>query len=91
MQAVATGVLRGTGDTHVPMLLHFAAFWVIGIPLCLGLAFGLGLGPQGVWWGYVGRARGRGDHAAAARPVEAGAGHSAAQIDEASEFVVMQA
>jgi MATE family multidrug resistance protein len=54
MQAVATGVLRGTGDTHVPMLLHFTAFWVIGIPLCLGLAFGLGLGPQGVWWGYVG-------------------------------------
>jgi len=53
MQAVATGVLRGTGDTRVPMLLHFAAFWGIGIPLCLGLAFPLGFGPQGVWWGYV--------------------------------------
>jgi multidrug resistance protein, MATE family len=52
-QAVATGVLRGTGDTRIPMLLHLAAFWGIGIPLCLGLAFGLGLGPQGVWWGYV--------------------------------------
>lgn len=52
-QAVATGVLRGTGDTRVPMLLHFAAFWVIGIPVCLALAFWIGLGPQGVWWGYV--------------------------------------
>jgi MATE family multidrug resistance protein len=52
-QAVATGVLRGTGDTRVPMLLHLTAFWGIGIPLCLGLAFTVGLGPQGVWWGYV--------------------------------------
>jgi multidrug resistance protein, MATE family len=52
-QAVATGVLRGTGDTRVPMLLHLAAFWGIGIPLCLALAFPLGFGPQGVWWGYV--------------------------------------
>jgi MATE family multidrug resistance protein len=52
-QAVATGVLRGTGDTRVPMLLHFAGFWGIGIPVCLWLAFGVGVGPQGVWWGYV--------------------------------------
>ncbi len=54
VQAVATGVLRGTGDTRVPMLLHLLAFWGIGIPLSLWLAFGLGLGPPGIWWGYVG-------------------------------------
>ncbi|MGH7653202.1 MAG: MATE family efflux transporter [Gemmatimonadaceae bacterium] len=54
IQAVATGVLRGTGDTRVPMLLHLLAFWGVGIPLCLWLAFRAGLGPQGVWWGYVG-------------------------------------
>lgn len=54
MQAVATGVLRGTGDTRVPMLLHFLGFWGVGIPLCLWLAFRAGFGPQGVWWGYVG-------------------------------------
>jgi MATE family multidrug resistance protein len=54
VQAVATGVLRGTGDTRVPMLLHLLAFWGVGIPLCLWLAFRAGLGPQGVWWGYVG-------------------------------------
>ena len=52
-QTVATGILRGTGDTRIPMLLHLTAFWGIGIPLCLWLAFGLGFGPQGVWWGYV--------------------------------------
>lgn len=54
LQSVATGILRGTGDTHVPMLLHMFAFWGVGIPLCLWLAFRTGLGPQGVWWGYVG-------------------------------------
>ncbi|MGH7656116.1 MAG: MATE family efflux transporter, partial [Gemmatimonadaceae bacterium] len=54
VQAVATGVLRGTGDTRVPMLLHLLAFWGVGIPLCLWLAFRAGFGPQGVWWGYVG-------------------------------------
>jgi MATE family multidrug resistance protein len=52
-QTVATGILRGTGDTKIPMLLHLAAFWGIGVPLCLWLAFHLGFGPQGVWWGYV--------------------------------------
>ncbi len=53
MQAVATGVLRGTGDTKVPMLLHLAGFWGIGVPLCWALAFPLGFGPRGVWLGYV--------------------------------------
>jgi MATE family multidrug resistance protein len=91
VQAVATGVLRGTGDTHVPMLLHFTAFWVIGIPLCLGLAFGLGFGPQGVWWGYVGSLA-----AAATMQVlrvrwRLRQDIKRLQIDEASEFVVMEA
>lgn len=54
LQAIATGILRGTGDTRVPMLLHFAGFWIIGIPLCLWLALPVGFGPQGIWWGYVG-------------------------------------
>jgi MATE family multidrug resistance protein len=53
VQAVAIGVLRGTGDTRIPMLLHLGGFWGIGIPLCLILAFPLGLGPRGIWWGYV--------------------------------------
>ena len=54
IQAVSAGVLRGTGDTRVPMLLHLGGFWGVGIPLSLFLCFGLGLGPRGVWWGYVG-------------------------------------
>jgi MATE family multidrug resistance protein len=54
MQVVALGVLRGTGDTRIPMLLHLGGFWGIGIPLSLTLGFALGMGPRGVWWGYVG-------------------------------------
>jgi MATE family multidrug resistance protein len=54
VQGVAIGILRGSGDTKVPMLLHLGGFWGIGIPLSLGLAFWADLGPRGIWWGYVG-------------------------------------
>jgi MATE family multidrug resistance protein len=54
IQGVATGVLRGTGDTRIPMLIHLGGFWGIGLPLSVLLAFGAGLGPRGVWLGYVG-------------------------------------
>ena len=54
IQGVATGILRGTGDTRVPMLLHLGGFWGVGIPLSLSLAFALGMGPRGIWLGYVG-------------------------------------
>lgn len=52
-QAVATGTLRGAGDTRVPMLIHLTGFWVVGIPMSAWLCFGLGLGATGLWWGFV--------------------------------------
>jgi MATE family multidrug resistance protein len=36
------------------MLLHLGGFWGVGVPLAWVLCFGMGLGPRGVWWGYVG-------------------------------------
>ena len=54
IQGVCVGVLRGAADTRVPMLIHLLGFWVIGLPLCAILAFAVGMGPRGVWWGYVG-------------------------------------
>lgn len=39
LQAVTSGVLRGTGDTRVPALLHMVAFWGVGIPLGWWLGF----------------------------------------------------
>ncbi len=53
MQAVAAGVLRGAGDTRVPLLINLGGFWVAGIPLSLALGFNAGLGPVGLWWGLA--------------------------------------
>ena len=53
IQGVATGVLRGTADTRVPMLIHLGGFWGVGAPVGLLLALRTSLGPRGVWWGYV--------------------------------------
>jgi MATE family multidrug resistance protein len=52
-QAVTSGVLRGTGDTRVPAILHMVAFWGIGVPLGLWLGFRTGLRERGLWWGLV--------------------------------------
>jgi multidrug resistance protein, MATE family len=51
LQAVGTGVLRGLGDTRVPMLWNLAGHWFIGLPLAYVLAFNLDLGVIGLWWG----------------------------------------
>ena len=51
LQTVATGVLRGLGDTHTAMLWNLAGHWFVGLPLGYTLAFTLGLGVVGLWWG----------------------------------------
>ena len=48
---VATGVLRGAGDTQTPMLCNLVAHWGIGLPTGYALAFGLGWGIVGLWVG----------------------------------------
>ena len=52
-QVVCAGLLRGLGDTRVPMLGNLVGFWVIGIPAGAFLALRLGYGPPGLWWGLV--------------------------------------
>ena len=51
VQGVATGVLRGLGDTRTPMLWNLAAHWFIGLPLGYALCFVAGYGVIGLWWG----------------------------------------
>lgn len=53
LQVVASGVLRGVGDTRSPMLLNLLGFWCIGMPVGVWLGFGAAMGPQGLWWGLV--------------------------------------
>jgi MATE family, multidrug efflux pump len=51
IQTVATGALRGAGDTRTPMLCHFTAYWIIGLPLGAWLCFRRGWGALGLWAG----------------------------------------
>jgi multidrug resistance protein, MATE family len=51
IQTVATGALRGVGDTRTPMLCHFTAYWIIGLPLGAWLCFRRGWGAFGIWAG----------------------------------------
>jgi len=51
IQTVATGALRGAGDTRTPMLCHFTAYWIIGLPLGAWLCFRRNMGAFGLWAG----------------------------------------
>jgi MATE family multidrug resistance protein len=52
-QTVASGALRGLKDTHAAMIFATAGYWGLGLPLGVLLAFFLGFGPLGLWWGFV--------------------------------------
>jgi MATE family multidrug resistance protein len=54
LQTVATGALRGAGDTRTPMLANFFAYWLAGLPLGYVLCFRLGWGVLGIWIGLCG-------------------------------------
>ena len=51
LQVVATGALRGAGNTRVPMLVNLAGYWLIGLPLGAWMSFSLRLGALGMWVG----------------------------------------
>jgi MATE family multidrug resistance protein len=53
LQAVGAGVLRGFGDTRVPLIAMLLGYWLIGVPVSVVLGFKTGMGPQGLWWGFV--------------------------------------
>lgn len=53
LQVVASAVLRGIGDTRVPMLFILLGFWLVGFPVSLLLGFALDVGPVGLWWGLA--------------------------------------
>ena len=51
LQGVATGALRGLGDTRTPMLLNLAGHWMVGLPVGYLLCFVIGWGVIGLWVG----------------------------------------
>jgi MATE family multidrug resistance protein len=53
MQVIAVGALRGYRDTMVPMLLATFGYWGAGFLGGWLLAFPLGYGAVGLWWGLA--------------------------------------
>lgn len=50
-QVVATGALRGLGDTRTPLLFHLGGYWGLGLPAAYLLCFQAHLGARGLWVG----------------------------------------
>ncbi|WP_099866909.1 MATE family efflux transporter [Pararhizobium haloflavum] len=53
IQAVSAGNLRGLKDTRMPMIIAIVSYWFIGLPAGYVLAFPIGLGAVGIWWGLA--------------------------------------
>jgi len=53
VQAVGLGVLRGLEDVKVPTIATLLAYWALGLPLGYFLAFNLGMGAHGIWYGLL--------------------------------------
>jgi multidrug resistance protein, MATE family len=52
-QVVATGALRGLGDTRQPMIAHLIGYWAVGVPVAYVLCFPLHWGATGIWVGLT--------------------------------------
>ena len=53
LQAIASRALRGVKDTVAPLWLAGFGYWVLGVGGGCLLAFPLGLGAVGLWWGMA--------------------------------------
>jgi len=53
IQAISIGILRGMKDVNATMGIAFLAYIVVNLPIGYLFAFTLGMGPEGVWLGYV--------------------------------------
>jgi MATE family multidrug resistance protein len=51
LQTVATGALRGLGDTRTAMVFNLIGHWLIGLPVGYWLCFTQGWGVAGLWTG----------------------------------------
>lgn len=53
LQVTATGVLRGIGETRLPMVASLIGYWGVGLPLGYWLCFHAGHGVFGLWMGLA--------------------------------------
>ncbi len=51
LQVVGSGILRGMGQTLPAALFNLIGYYVLALPLAYWLAFPMGMGLTGIWWG----------------------------------------
>ncbi|WP_425913752.1 NorM family multidrug efflux MATE transporter [Pseudomonas sp. GWSMS-1] len=54
IQTIAMGAIRGLKDAKTTFWVGLGCYWAVGAPLAWTLAFPLGWGAHGVWWGLAG-------------------------------------
>jgi Na+-driven multidrug efflux pump len=47
---VINGVLRGAGDTFVPMFISLFSLWIVRVPVAYLLSNVPSIGVYGIWW-----------------------------------------
>ena len=53
IQVTSNGALRALQDTRVPLYISLVAYWLVGLGFGSLLAFGLGVGARGLWFGLT--------------------------------------
>lgn len=53
IQVTAAMSLRGLKDSHGPMVIAGASYWLAGAPMCVALGFGLHMQGLGIWIGLA--------------------------------------
>jgi len=53
LQLNAMGVLRGMEDVKFPSYVTVLGYWILAIPLGYTMTIHWGIGPAGVWYGYL--------------------------------------
>ncbi|MFI3323261.1 MAG: MATE family efflux transporter [Rikenellaceae bacterium] len=53
LQCISVGVLRGMQDVKIILPISFVAYWVLNIPVGCLCAFTLGMGPKGLYVGFI--------------------------------------
>jgi MATE family multidrug resistance protein len=51
VQVVGSGILRGMGQTVPAALFNLVGYYILALPLGYWLAFSMGMGLAGIWWG----------------------------------------
>jgi len=53
LQVVGGGLMRGMGRPQAGAIVNLIGFYILGLPLAYTLAFPLGFGLAGIWWGLA--------------------------------------